>query len=60
MSTANVKYKISQDFKYEGEGWWKWIKGEKNELDQTDHVIYTLHSTFNNPVRKVIGKQNLS
>jgi transcription initiation factor IIF auxiliary subunit len=56
MLTTNIKYTIDQDYKYEGEDWWSWwiwIEGEKSDLDQIDHVIYTLHSTFHNPVRKV-------
>ena len=47
---------IAQDFEYQGDDWWKWwvwIDGPKEELDQIDHVVYTLHPTFPNPVRIV-------
>lgn len=56
MTRASSIYKIEQGFQYEGDdwwGWWIWIEGEKSELDQIDHVIYTLHPTFRNPVRKI-------
>ena len=33
--------------------WWIWIEGPDDELDQIDHVVYTLHPTFPNPVRTV-------
>jgi transcription initiation factor IIF auxiliary subunit len=53
---SNAKYKIKQDFDYVGDDWWNWsvwIDGSKADLDAIDHVIYTLHSTFHNPVRKI-------
>jgi transcription initiation factor IIF auxiliary subunit len=33
--------------------WWVWIEGPDSELDQIDHVVYTLHRTFPNPVRTI-------
>ena len=48
--------KIGQGFEYQGKDWWKWwiwIDGADHELDAIDHVVYTLHSTFPNPVRTV-------
>ncbi len=48
--------KINQDFDYQGDDWWKWcvwIDGPEEELDEIDHVVYTLHPTFPNPVRMV-------
>jgi transcription initiation factor IIF auxiliary subunit len=33
--------------------WWVWIEGPDSELDQIDHVVYTLHPTFPNPVRTI-------
>lgn len=47
---------IKQDFEYQGDDWWKWwvwIDGPQDELNQIDHVTYTLHSSFPKPVRKV-------
>ena len=47
---------IKQDFEYRRKDWWKWwvwIDGPVNELDGIDHVVYTLHPTFPNPVRTV-------
>ncbi len=47
---------IKQDFEYRRKDWWKWwvwIDGPADELDRIDHVVYTLHSTFPNPVRTV-------
>ncbi|MEO5775309.1 MAG: pYEATS domain-containing protein [Flavobacterium sp.] len=54
--TITLKYKIAQEYKYEGDDWWSWwiwIDGGNNDLDQIVQVIYTLHSTFHNPVRKI-------
>ena len=48
--------KIAQDFEYKGNDWWAWwiwIEGADEDLDRIDHVIYTLHHTFPNPVRTV-------
>lgn len=56
MDKASNKYKIAQGFKFEGDDWWSWwiwIEGEKADLDEIAYVIYTLHSTFKNPVRKI-------
>ena len=53
MPKANTKYKIAQDFKYEGSDWWSWWIWIEGELNEIDHVVYTLHSTFINPVRKI-------
>ena len=61
MAKENDKYKITQDFKYEGDDWWSWwiwIDGESNDLDEIDYVVYTLHSTFRNPVRKVSDRES--
>jgi transcription initiation factor IIF auxiliary subunit len=61
MVTVNEKYKIAQDFKYVGDDWWNWwiwIEGSKVDLDEITHVIYTLHSTFVNPVRKIDDRKS--
>ena len=61
MSSLESVYKIAQNFKYEGDDWWSWwiwIEGNKADLDEINHVIYTLHSTFNNPVRKIDDRKS--
>ena len=61
MANSNNKYKIAQDFKYQGDDWWSWwiwIEGNKDNLDEIDHVIYVLHSTFHNPVRKIDDRKS--
>lgn len=47
---------IEQDYAYEGNDYWRWsiwIDGPDAELDAVDHVMYTLHPSFPNPVRSV-------
>jgi transcription initiation factor IIF auxiliary subunit len=47
---------MDQDSEYEGNDFWRWsvsLDGPKAELDKVDHVVYTLHPTFANPVRTV-------
>ena len=61
MSRTQKKYKIAQDFKYEGDDWWSWwiwIEANDVNLDEIDHVVYTLHPTFHNPVRKVKDRKS--
>ena len=56
MEKISREYKIAQDYKYVKEDWWKWwiwIEGEGTEIDNIEYVVYTLHSTFVNPVRKI-------
>ncbi len=46
---------IEQSEHYLGNGRWEWsvwLAG-KSELDQVDHLMYILHSTFHDPVRTV-------
>jgi transcription initiation factor IIF auxiliary subunit len=48
--------KIEQDFKYQGDHWWKWsvwIEASDDDLDGVDHVVYILHPSFPNPIRTV-------
>lgn len=50
-----MRLEIKQDATYKGDDWWEWsvwIDGKPEELDAVDHVVYRLHSTFPNPVRK--------
>jgi transcription initiation factor IIF auxiliary subunit len=45
-----------QDTSYEGEDWWRWsvwLEGAQSELDSVQYVIYTLHPTFPNRIRKI-------
>jgi transcription initiation factor IIF auxiliary subunit len=47
---------ITQHAEYEGNDFWSWsvcLDGDEAELDAVDHVVYTLHPTFPNPVRTV-------
>ena len=56
-----MSLRIEQGSNYKGNDWWKWwvtIEGPDAELDQVDHVIYTLHPTFPKPVRIVKNRQN--
>jgi transcription initiation factor IIF auxiliary subunit len=48
--------RIEQDYAYEGKDYWRWsiwLDGTDAELDAVDHVVYTLHPSFPNPVRSV-------
>lgn len=59
MKTAQNTFSIDQDFEYSGNDWWKWsvwIEAEDKDLDAIDHVIYTLHTTFPNPVRTITSR----
>ena len=50
-----MSIQVKQSSTYVGDGRWKWavwLTGEASELDAIDHVIYTLHSTFPNPLRE--------
>lgn len=47
---------MEQGSAYQGDDWWRWwvwIEGTDAELDDIDHVVYTLHPTFPQPVRTV-------
>ncbi|WP_430232258.1 pYEATS domain-containing protein [Nitrosomonas communis] len=47
---------IEQSSTYAGNRRWNWsvwITGSTADLDQIDHVTYTLHPTFPNPVREI-------
>jgi transcription initiation factor IIF auxiliary subunit len=59
MGIVKTDYKIEQGFKYQGEDWWKWwvwIEAEPGLLDKIDYVLYTLHFSFNDPVRKMYNR----
>lgn len=58
---ADLDVRIAQDQRYEGNDWWSWsiwIEGDDDQLDQIDHVVYQLHSTFADPVRTVRSRNN--
>ncbi|PWU08729.1 MAG: hypothetical protein C5B51_07405 [Terriglobia bacterium] len=51
-----VALSIEQSQEYVGNNRWRWsvwLNGSQEELDEVEHVVYVLHSTFNNPVRIV-------
>lgn len=52
---------VEQTSSYEGNdrwNWQMWLSGPAEELDQIDHVTYTLHPSFPNPVREVSSREN--
>jgi transcription initiation factor IIF auxiliary subunit len=51
-----VPLSIQQSERYVGNSRWQWsvwLNGESDELDSIDHVVYILHPTFIDPVRRV-------
>ena len=51
-----MNIEIKQNSSYIGNRRWNWsvwLAGPSAELDQIDHVTYTLHPTFSNPVREI-------
>ncbi len=47
---------IQQSQEYLGNDRWHWsvwLDGPPEELDSVDHVLYILHPSFHNPVRRV-------
>lgn len=56
-----MSLRIAQDFRYEGERWWRWwvwIEGPDAELDEVSSVVYTLHPTFPQPVRTATDRES--
>jgi transcription initiation factor IIF auxiliary subunit len=56
-----MSLQIQQNFEYQDNDWWKWwvwIDGPDEELDDLDYVVYTLHHTFANPIRKVDDRKS--
>lgn len=50
---------IKQETVPKGKDWWEWsvwLEGAKKELDAINHVVYTLHPTFSNPVVRVANR----
>jgi transcription initiation factor IIF auxiliary subunit len=51
-----VALSIEQSQEYVGSDRWRWsvwLGGAREDLDEIDHVVYILHSTFHNPVRAI-------
>lgn len=51
---------IKQQTVPKGKDWWEWsvwLEGDKKQLDAIDHVVYTLHPTFPNPVVRVSNRK---
>jgi NTE family protein len=52
-----VALELAQDSTYVADEYWRWSvwlePTSEAELDQVDHVVYTLHPTFPNPVQTV-------
>lgn len=56
INRSKDNYKIEQGYKYMGDDyweWWVWIEASDADLDKISNVVYNLHYTFRNPVRKV-------
>ncbi len=52
---------LREDQEYLGKERWKWsvwVEGSSEELDAIDHVVYVLHSSFEEPVRVVNDRPN--
>jgi hypothetical protein len=52
---------VKQEARYQGKDWWEWsvwLDGTAAELKAIDHVEYTLHATFPDPVRTVKTRRN--
>jgi hypothetical protein len=55
-----VTLRVRQDSVYQGSEWWKWsvwLDGSSKELAAIDHVVYTLHPTFPDPVQTVKNRR---
>jgi len=56
-----MSIKIRQATDYKGGNWWQWsiwLDGTAKDLEAVDHVTYTLHPTFANPVRRIDTRRN--
>lgn len=52
---------VKQNATFKGNDWWEWsvwLEGSKKDLDGIDHVVYTLHPTFPNPVVQVDDRKS--
>lgn len=58
---ARAEITTKNTSQYIGNGRWKWtvfLQGADEILDRIDHVEYTLHKTFKNPIRKSFDREN--
>ncbi|MCX7176358.1 MAG: TIR domain-containing protein [Proteobacteria bacterium] len=56
-----MSIRIEQNSSYTGNQRWDWevwLAGPIDELDQIEHVTYTLHPTFSEPVREISSREN--
>lgn len=56
-----MSIQVNQSSTYVGDGRWKWavwLAGDTDELDAIDHVIYTLHPSFPNPIREIRARRD--
>lgn len=56
-----MSIRVEQTSAYTGNNRWSWqiwLSGPAEDLDQIDHVTYTLHPSFPNPVRNVASREN--
>lgn len=54
-------FAINQSSKYKKDDYWEWsvwIEASESGLDKIDFVIYNLHYTFPDPVRKITTREN--
>lgn len=60
-SREALNVKIHQGEEYQGSDrwrWWVWLDGPEGDLNQIDHVIYTLDRSFPNPIREVADRKS--
>jgi hypothetical protein len=53
--------RVAQESHRRAKDWWDWsvwMEGTPKELDGVAHVMYTLHPTFPDPVRRVASRRN--
>ena len=56
-----MNFHIDQSVTRTAPGWWNWavwLEGSIDELNKVREVVYTLHSTFPQPVRSVTDRQS--
>jgi len=59
--SEGLNIQIDQGEEYQGNErwrWWVWVEGSDDNLDQIDHVVYTLDRTFPNPIREVTDRNS--
>jgi hypothetical protein len=54
------KFKTNQKESYKGHDWWNWavwIEAKASDLQAVKSVTYTLHSSYNNPIRTIESRK---